>query len=172
MPRQPKAFQRLRRLALQVVGEVGHEQAKQEPFERRVVLLVPEQGPGHAPKRFGEVELFDKAPRRRRPVQVNVDARLAPGVEDRPQDREELRLVGLHDDGDHLPIEVYRRVVRLDERPELLDAVLRVKELAAIGEVRAKRLVRQPQFLQMDARPIGAEAAAVKADVEEPVGFV
>lgn len=92
-------------------------------------------------------------------------------MDDGSQDGEELRLVGLHHDGDHLPIEVRRRVVRLDNRPEFLDALLGVEELPAIGEVRAKRLVRQPEFLQKNARAIGAEAAAVKADVEKPVAL-
>ena len=49
--------------------------------------------------------------------------------------------------------------------------VLGVEELAPIGEMRAKLLVDEPQLLQLDARPIGAEAPAVKADVEEPVAL-
>ena len=55
---------------------------------------------------------------------------------------------------------------------ELLEPLLVVAELAAVGEVLTEVLIRQPEFVEQDRGPVGPEAAAVEADVEQPVVLV
>ncbi len=78
----------------------------------------------------------------------------------------------LDDDGDHLAVEVGGGVVGGDQRLELLEPFLGVEELAAVGEVLPQVLVGQAELVQQDRGPVRPEAAAVEADVEQPVVLV
>ena len=101
-----------------------------------IFFLVPERGFDHLPEGNVEVELLDLAPRRRAacrgPISFSV---LRPGVEDRPHDVEQFRLVGLGDHGDHLAVQVGGGVIRGDQILDLLKPFLGVEELAAVGNM-------------------------------------
>jgi hypothetical protein len=56
-------------------------------------------------------------------------------VEDRQDEVEEVGLVGPDDHGNHLAVEVGGGVVGRDEGLELLEPLLAVEELAAVGQV-------------------------------------
>ena len=158
--------------ALQVVGVIRDEQTDQELLERGVVLGVAEGGPCHVPERPGEVELLDLIPGRGRDVEVDVVAPLGVGVEEGADDVEELGLVGTDGDGDHLAVEVGGDVGGGDQRPELLEPLLAVEELAAVGQVAPEPLIQQAKLFEQDGGPVRPEAAAVEADVEQPVALV
>ena len=128
-------LQRNRHVGLQVVGVVGDQQAEQEFLEAGVFLGIAESRRDHLPEGPGEVELLDLLPGRRRGVEVDLVATLGVGVEEGADDVEELRLVGLDDDGDHLAVEVGGGIVGRHQWLELLEALLAVEELAAVGQV-------------------------------------
>ena len=155
-----------------MVGVVGQNEPQQEVLERRVLFLVPEGRLHHLPEGTVEVELLDLAPHGGRAVEVDLAPAFGPGVEDRPHQVEQLRLVGPGDHGDHLAVEVASGVVRGDQILDLLEPVLGVEEFAAVGNVGPQRRVHQPQLLQQDAGLVRPEAAAVKPDVEQPIDFV
>ncbi len=94
------------------------------------------------------------------------------GVEQRADDVEEFRLVGLDDHGDHLAVEVGGGVIRGDQGLELLQPVLVVEELAAFGDVCAQVLVGQSQVRPAGWTPGRHGSAAVEANVQQPVVFV
>ena len=93
-------------------------------------------------------------------------------MEEGPDDVEQFRLVGLDDDGDHLAVEVGGGVVGGDQGLDLLEPLLAVEELAAVGEVLPQVLVAPARVLEQDAGPVRPEAAAVEPDVEQPVVLV
>ena len=163
-----------RHVALEVVGVVGDEQADQQVPQAGDLFRVAEEGLRHLPERGVQVELLDLLPGRGRVVEVDLVPRfrLRVGVEERAEDVEQLRLVGLDDDGDHLAVEVGVGVVGGDEALELLEPLLVVEELAAVGEVLTEVLAGQPQFVEQERCPVRPEAAAVEADVEQPVVLV
>ena len=169
---QEQATDRLRHVALQVMGVVGQHEPEQEVLQRGVLFLVAEGRFDHLPERNVEVELLDLAPHGGRIVEVDLAPGLGPGVEDRPHEVEQFRLVGLGDHGDHLAVQVGGGVIRGDQILDLLEPFLGVEELAAVGNMGSQVLIHQPQLLQQDAGPVRPEAAAVEPDVEQPVVFV
>ena len=102
----------------------------------------------------------------------SISSPLGVGVEEGADDVEELRLVGPGGDGDHLAVEVGGDVGGGDQGLELLEPLLAVEELAAVGEVPPEPLVDQAELLEQDRGPVRPEAAAVEADVEQPVVLV
>ena len=169
---QEQPTDRLRHVALQVMGVVGQQEPEQEVLQRRVLFLVPEGRLDHLPEGNVEVELLDLAPHGGRIVEVDLAPGFGPGVEDRPHQVEQFRLVGLGDHGDHLAVEVGGGVIRGDQILDLLEPFLGVEELAPVGNMGPQVLIHQPQLLQQDAGPVRPEAAAVEPDVEQPVVFV
>ena len=153
------------------MGEVGDEHADEKVPQAGDLFRVPEEGLRRLPERGVQVELLDLLPGGRRYVQVELlpRFRLGVGVEERAEDGEPLGLVRLHDDGDHLAVEVGLGVVGGDESLELLEPVLVVAELAPVEEVLTKVLTGQTQFVEQERCPVGSEAAGVEADVQEPI---
>ena len=154
------------------MGVIGQHEPEQEVLQRWVLFLVPERRFDHLPEGNVEIELLDLAPHGGRIVEVDLAPGLGPGVEDRPHQIEQFRLVGLGDHGDHLAVKVGGGVIRGDQILDLLEPLLGVEELAPLGNMGPQVLIHQPQLLQQDACPVCPEAAAVKPDVEQPVVFV
>ena len=110
----------MRYFALEMMGEVGDEHADQEVPQAGDLFGVAEEGLRRLPKRGIQVELLDLLPGGGRCVEVELLPRFHFGVsvEERAEDGEPLGLVCLHNNGDHLSVEVGLGVVGSDERPE------------------------------------------------------
>src|SRR5690606_26453104 len=93
-------------------------------------------------------------------------------MKERPDDIEKLGLLCLDDHGQHLPVEIGSNIVGSDQRLELLETVFVVEKLAAVCQVLPQVMVSEAQLVEQDRGPVGSEATAVKAHVEQPVVFV
>src|SRR5262249_31937996 len=60
-------------------------------------------------------------------------------------------------------------VVNSHEQLQLLEPLLIVEKGAAMAEMVAQMVVFQPQRIQDNGSPVGAETAAIQTDVEQPV---
>ena len=155
-----------------MLSEVRDEQPDQQLLEGWRFVVIAEVCFHHLPERLAEIELFDLFPSWRRDVEVEHVAVLGIGMKQRADDVEELRQLGLHHNGQQLPIEVRRDVFGGNQRLELLQPFLAVEELAAVGEVLPQVLILQAEFIQQDRRAIGSEAAAIEPNVEQPIAFI
>src|SRR4051794_31619626 len=100
-----------------------------------MLVGVPERSPHHLPKWTVQVEFLDVRPGGWRIVEVNIDARLRPSMEDRSKDIEKLWLVCLCDNRDHLAIDVGGRIVRHHQALDFLKPVLGVEEFTPVGDM-------------------------------------
>ena len=99
------------------MGVVGQHEPEQEVLQGGVFFLVAEGRLHHLPEGNVEVELLDLVPGGGRIVEVDLAPGLGPGVEDRPHQIEQFRLVGLGDHGDHLAVQVGGGVIGGDQSP-------------------------------------------------------
>src|SRR5206468_3886814 len=108
------------------------------------------------PERLCQVELFNVLPAYRSIAQVDVVGILdiGPGVEQGAKDSEEFRLVSLDHHGQHLAIQVSRRISRGYERLQFLEPLLVVEERAALAEMVTEIVMLQAQLIEEDRGPV------------------
>ena len=147
------------------VVEVGEQEPDQQVLEGRGVVLVAEVARHQVPEGRQHPELLHLGPGRRQGVEVAA----GDGVEERDQDVEELRLIGLGERRNDLAVEVERAVVGGDELLQPLQALAAREELGPLGEVLAQRLLREAKVREQHGGAIRTEARAVQPQVEQPV---
>ena len=159
------------------MGEVRHQQAQQQVLQGRRLLAPAEVLRHQRPEGLLDPEALQLRPDRRRPVQIGLAAAIGQGIpadsehaiEQGDQHAERLGLIGLHQHGDDLAVDVQRLVIRADQPLQPLQPVTAGEEPGAFGQMAAQGRLGQPEIGQQHRGTIGAEAAAVEADVEQPV---
>ena len=136
-----------------MVGVVGDDEPEQEVLQRRGLLVVAEGGLHHLPERNVEVELLDLLPDGGRVVEVDL---VPASVQAWKRVRTMLNNSGWSALATTAIILRSRSAAASsggDQGLDLLEPLLGVEELAAVGKVVPQVLVHQAQLLQQDAWP-------------------
>ncbi len=136
-------------------------------FRERIVFPVAESLLHHPPETLGQSVFLELLPGCRRSLQIiGIEC-----MQKRPDNREDIGLIGLEQRRHQGAIDGIFRVIGLNEARCSREPLLAGKKFPARRNVVAQTLLHQAKLAQDHGRAVGSKGLGVKPNVEQPVFF-